>query len=128
VLGFFLSVWIGLVAILAFSPDVYAQTLGLVPGDLQALEVVFLAALSVLIALLVIGVLRRWKWTFWLILFAFLFGIVRVPASLVQLAGLLPATGPVWYETLQATIGVVQFVIAVAMLAGYRKAGTWGDF
>jgi hypothetical protein len=29
---------------------------------------------------------------------------------------------------LQAVVGLIQFVIALAMLAGYRKAGVWGAF
>ena len=91
------------------------------------IEVLFLAALSVLIALLMIGVLRRWRWTFWLVLFAFLFGVLRVLASILQFIGLLPASGPVWYESLQGAIGMVQFLIALAMLVGYRKSGPWGD-
>ena len=74
-----------------------------------------------------IGVLRRWRWTFWLVLFAFLFGVLRVPASILQFIGLLPASGPVWYESLQGAIGMVQFLIALAMLVGYRKSGPWGD-
>jgi hypothetical protein len=128
VLGFFICVWVGLVAIFVLSPDIYAQALRLVPGERRTIEMVFLAALSALIVLLGIGVLRRWRWIFWLILIAFLFGVLRVPASMLQLVGLLPATGPPWYETLQGTIGVVQFVIALAMLAGYRRAGPWADF
>jgi len=128
VLGFFVVVWIALVAILVVSPDVYAQTLLLAPGDLTTIEVVFLVALSALIATLVVGVLRRWRWTFWLILVAFLFGVLRVPAPALQLVGLMPATGPTWYEALQGAIGVVQFLIALAMFVGYRKAGVWGAF
>ena len=27
---------------------------------------------------------------------------------------------------LQAVVGLIQFVIALAMLAGYRKTGVWG--
>ena len=128
VLVFFLCVWIGLVAILVFSPDVYSQTLKSAPGDVRVVEVLFLASLSTFLILLGVGVLRRWRWTFWLILIAFLFGILRVPASVLQLKGLLPATGPGWYEIVQGTIGGVQFAIALAMLAGYRKAGPWADF
>ena len=128
VLGFFVVVWIALVAILVVSPDVYAQTLRLAPGDLTTIEVVFLVALSALIATLVVGVLRRWRWAFWLILVAFLFGVLRVPAPALQLVGLMPATGPTWYEALQGAIGVVQFLIALAMFVGYRKAGVWGAF
>ncbi len=115
-------------AILVISPDVYAQTLRLAPGDLRTIEVVFLVVLSALIATLVVGVLRRWRWTFWLILVAFLFGVLRVPASALQLVGLMPATGPTWYVALQGAIGVVQFLIALAMFVGYRKAGVWGAF
>jgi hypothetical protein len=88
--------------------------------------VTFLAAVSAFLVLLVVGVLKRWRWTFWLLLIAFFSGILRLPASVLQLIGLLPATGPIWYETAQGTIGVVQFAIAVAMLAGYRKSGPWG--
>jgi len=128
VLGFFVVVWIALVAILVVSPDVYAQTLRLAPGDLTTIEVVFLVALSALIATLVVGVLRRWRSVFWLILVAFFFGVLRLPASALQLVGLMPATGPAWYEALQGVIGVVQFLIALAMIVGYRKAGVWGAF
>lgn len=128
VLGFFVLVWVGLAAVLAFSPDVYAQTLRLAPGHISMIEVGFLVAVSALIALLVIGVLRRWRWVFWLILIAFLLGVLRLPASALQLVGLMPATGPTWYEALQAAIGVVQFLIALAMSSGYRKAGVWGAF
>jgi len=121
VLGFFAVVWIALAAILALDPGVYREALGNVPAAL------FLAALTVLIAVLVLGVVRRWMWAFWLILVAFLFGVLRVPASIAQLAGLLPASAPSWYEVLQGVIGLAQFVIALAMLSGYRRAGLWGD-
>ncbi|MFI5284444.1 MAG: hypothetical protein ACHQ0J_15155 [Candidatus Dormibacterales bacterium] len=42
--------------------------------------------------------------------------------------GVLSATGPAWYEVLQAGIGLVQFLIAIAMVTGYRRAGVWGEF
>jgi hypothetical protein len=128
VLGFFALVWIALVVILAIAPDVYAQTLRQAPADIHTVGTVFLALLSALIALLVVGVLRRWRWAFWLILVAFLFGILRLPASILELTGILPATGPAWYEALQGVIGVAQFLIALAMFSGYRKAGPWGEF
>lgn len=63
-LGFFVIVLIALLAILVLSPDVYAQTLRLAPGDMKTIDVVFVVALSALIATLVVGVLRRWRWAF----------------------------------------------------------------
>ena len=126
--GFFVLVWIALVAVLVLSPEVYRQTLRRVRGDSLAIEGAFVITLSALIAFLVVGVVRRWQWTFWLILIAFFFGVLRLPASALQLAGIMPASGPTWYEALQGAIGLVQFLIAIAMVAGYRKAGIWGGF
>jgi len=128
VVGFFVLVWIALVAILVLAPEVYTQTLQKVDGNSIAIEASLLIALSALIAVLVVGVFRRWRWTFWLVLIAFLFGVLRLPASALQLGGMMPASGPTWSEALQGVIGVVQFLIAIAMVAGYRKAGVWGEF
>lgn len=128
VVGFFVLVWFALVTILVLSPEVYTQTLRKLGADSLEIEALFLIALSALIAFLVVGVFRRWRWTFWLVLIAFFFGALRLPASALQLAGMMPASGPSWYEALQGVIGVVQFLIAIAMFAGYRKAGVWGEF
>jgi hypothetical protein len=128
VLGFFTLVWISFVAILVFAPDVYGDTLRRVPGDRHLIEAITFVALSALIVLLMAGVVRRWRWAFWLILITFAFGAIRIPASLLQLAGVMAATGPAWYEAYQGLIGIAQLAVALAMFWGYRKAGMWGDF
>jgi hypothetical protein len=112
-------------AIFAVTPEVYYRAMKLSSAGAGLL---FLVGISAFIALLVVGVLRRWRWTFWLIAFAFLFGVLRIPASVLALAGVLPAAGPTWYVLYQGLLGVVQFAIAVSMLVGYRRAGTWGAF
>lgn len=126
--GFFLCVWIGFLAVLVLSPGVYAQSAGLGQAQLHTVEVPSFLAITVLIAVVVIGILGRWRWMFWALLIVFLLGILRIPASILQVGGLLPASGPVWYEVVQGVIGAVQFAIALAMWAGCRKAGPWGDF
>lgn len=50
-----------------------------------------------IIGVLGVGTLRRWRWTFWLIVVAFLFGVLHMPASILEVAGVLPATGTNWY-------------------------------
>ena len=90
-------------------------------------EIAFLTLLSTFIVVLSIGVVRRWRWTFWLILVAFMFGLVRAPVAVLQLTGTLQESGPTWYAVLQGAIGLVQFAIALVMLAGYRRAGVWGS-
>lgn len=128
VLGFTLAAWVTLVVILVVAPDVFAGALRLPGRDPRAAEVGFLVAISAFLALLGVGVVRRWRWMFWLVLVAFLAGVLRVPASLLELSGLLPANAPSWYVWLQAATGAVQFAIGLAMLAGFRRAGVWGAF
>jgi small-conductance mechanosensitive channel len=128
VLGFFAVVWLALLLILLADPQIYDSTLKLGPGGNRLADVALLVAVSLLIATLVVGTFRRWRWVFWLILLAFLAGIVRLIASTLELAGAVAASGPSWYVAMQAVIGIAQIGIAVAMIAGYRKAGVWGAF
>ena len=128
VLLFVAAAWVAVVAILAAAPDVYDRALKLPTADRRLFEVAFLAALSIFLVILGIGVVRRWRWMFWLILVAFLAGLLRVPASGLELAGTIPLQGPAWYVAFQGVIGAVQFVIGIAMLMGYRRSGIWGNF
>jgi len=128
VLAFVAAAWIAVVAILAEAPDVYDQALKLPTADRRPFEVAFLAALSIFLVVVGTGVVRRWRWMFWLILVAFLAGLIRVPASALELVGTIPLQGPAWYAVLQGVIGAVQFVIGIAMLIGYRRSGLWGNF
>jgi hypothetical protein len=127
VLGFVLLAWLSLLSILVAAPEVLDGQLRLPAGNRPA-EIAFLVALSAFLALLAFGVVRRWRWIFWLILVAFLAGLLRLPASVLELTGILPSTGPSWYTLLQAAIGLVQFAIGLGMLVGFRKAGVWGAF
>jgi hypothetical protein len=125
VIGFFLVVLVSVLAIRFAAPKVYDQALRLPSGDRRS-QIIFLAALVTFIVLLAIGVLRRWRWTFWLITVAFLAGLLRVPAVVLQLTGFLAVDVPTWYLLFQGFLGVVQFVIGLALVAGYRRAGVWG--
>ncbi len=128
VLGFTLAAWLTLILILVAAPGVFAGPLRLPADASRAPELAFLIALTVFLGLLGIGVVRRWRWMFWLILVAFLAGVLRVPATALEFAGMLPMTGPGWYLLVQAAIGLVQFAIGLAMLSGFRRAGVWGPF
>jgi len=128
VLGFGALAWVSLVVILVGAPEVYAETLSRLPADLHTAVAGFLALISAFMGLLAIGVLRRWRWIFWLLTVAFLGGALHVPAALLELTGVLPTVDPTWYVLLQAVVGLVQFVIGLLMVAGYRRAGTWGAF
>jgi hypothetical protein len=126
VLGFFLVVVASLVVIRVAAPDVYDQALKLPASWPGWAGIAFLLALTGFVALLAVGVLRRWRWIFWLILVAFLAGVLRVPVAVLQLAGVLAVDVPSWYVVFQGLIGVAQLAIGLAMLVGYRRSGVWG--
>jgi hypothetical protein len=128
VLAFSAATWVLAVAILALAPDVFDQALKLSFATRRPFEVAFLAVLSLFLVGLAICVIRRWRWTFWLILLAFLAGVLRLPAAVLELAGIISLQGPPWYVVLQGAIGVVQFAIGIAMVRGYRRGGVWGNF
>jgi hypothetical protein len=129
VLGLFAVYWAFVVVLLIAARTVYD---GLLPqevtrlGGQRSAEIGTLLGITALFAVLSIGVIRSWRWTFWLILVVFLAGIVRVPAAALQLAGIVPGQDPAWYVVVEAVVGLIQFVIAITMLVGYRKAGVWG--
>lgn len=129
VLGLFAVYWAFVVMLLIVARNVYD---GLLPQEVTRLggqlpaEIGTLLGVTALFAGLSIGVIRNWRWTFWLILVVFLAGIVRVLTATLQLAGIVPSEDPAWYVVLEVVVGLIQFVIAVSMLAGYRKAGVWG--
>ena len=125
VLWFLVVAWLSVIVILVTAPDVYDQALPAL-GHRRAIEIVFLILLSAFLGVLGVGVRRGWRWLFWLILIAFGLGLIRLPVAVLQLVGMLSPAGPAWYVVLQGVIGVTQFVIALIMLADYRRAGIWG--
>jgi hypothetical protein len=128
VLGFLGLAWLALVAILLVSPEIYDRSLRAGGSQRRLVDLGFLVALSGLLALLALAVVRRWRWAFWVILIAFFAGLLRVPAAALELTGRLSTADPTWYVVLQAVVGVIQFLIAAAMFIGYRRSGVWGDF
>ncbi len=126
VLALFAAYWVAVVVIWIAARPVFDEVGGLSRDQVGA-EAAEVLVLTALLTLLSVGVVRGWRWLFWLILIAFLAGILRVPAAALEIAGKLPRQGPVWYVVLTAMVGTIQFVIALAMAAGYRRSGVWGQ-
>jgi hypothetical protein len=126
VLGFLLMAWISLVVILVAAPEMYERRLRSLPGPAHRGDRLCRSAHRVHCASV------DWRtpamaWMFWLILIAFLFGVLRIPVAVLQLSGQMTPDGPLWYVILQGVIGLVQVLIALAMILGYRRSGAWGS-
>jgi hypothetical protein len=61
VLGFFGLVWVLLVVLLIASPAVRQTTEGRMPGAGPAVLTAFVVALAAFLAVLSVGVIRRWR-------------------------------------------------------------------
>jgi hypothetical protein len=127
VLALFALYWVAVVLIVAADRPVLDQVAGLPIHGMSA-AIVAVLVLTALFALLSAGVVRGWRWTFWLILIVFVLGIRTVPVAVLELTGRLPQQGPTWYVVFTVAVGLAQFSIGAVMLAGWRKSGAWGDW
>jgi hypothetical protein len=126
VLGLLLIAWIGAVPL----------------ASVNAITAVVVLAASAFLALLSVGTYRRWRWTFWLVLFIGFLNVLSVPASIadageiLKLAGLLAGQGVSWASMLPEVLpallrdfsNLAAIGVSIAMLVGYRRAGVWAAF
>jgi hypothetical protein len=128
VIAFFILAAISLLVVYAVDPAIYAQSLSLAPspGDRYPVTVtLFMVGILTMIALLILGVLRHWRWLFWLMLVAFASSALQIPITLLLVIGVFPSPYPLWYGLLRMGIGVIELALAVWMIHIYRHEGVW---
>ncbi len=127
-IAFFVLAALFAVAVYVAAPSIYTQVLLLEssPADRYPLvATLFLAALLVFVSVLIVGVVRHWRWLFWLLLVAFGFSILQIPATILQLMGVLPDPYPDWYSLCRMGVALIEVGIAVWMIQIYRHHGVW---
>ncbi len=93
VIAFFILAALSLLVVYVASPSIYVQSLSLTssPADRYPVPVtLFLVGVLAVIALLILGVVRHWRWLFWLILIAWTSSIIQIPVEGLQLLGVFP--------------------------------------
>lgn len=128
--AFFALAAASVVVIYAIVPAIYTETLdgntrtsNTHPPEATAL----LIAVVLLVFVLSVGVLRRWRWVFWLILIAFILSVLQVPGGVLELTGIVPVSFPAWYIIFRMLVGAIQFIIGLAMIRLYRRCGVWAN-
>lgn len=127
-IAFFVLAALSLVVVYVADPSIYTKTLLLepTPTDRYPLPAtLFLIGILVFISIVMLGVVRHWRWLFWLILVAFGFSILEIPATLFQLTGVVPGRFPLWYSLYRMGVAVIEVGIAVWMLRIYYHHGVW---
>lgn len=128
-IGFFASAAVLLITTYSVVPTVYTGT---VPLDADTLArrppslTLFVAAILAAVAMLIVGIARRWRWVFWCVLIACASAVLHLPVTLLQLAGKLSGHPSVWYETVQVCAEAMQVGIAIWMVRVHRRGGVWG--
>ena len=132
IIAFFALVALSLVIVYLADPSMYTSTFLLPPSPTERYSwptTLLILAILAFLVVLVIGVMRHWYWLFWLLLLAFGFAILEIPATLLQWASILPAFPgpfPLWYSLYRVGIALAETGIAVYMLQVYRHSGVWG--
>jgi predicted MFS family arabinose efflux permease len=127
--AFFLLATLFLLVVYFVTPSIYTDTLMLqsTPADRYPLAAtLFLVGIVVFIAILVVGVVRHWRWLFWLLLIAFTAMILEIPATILQLTGVIASLFPVWYSLCRMGVSLIAVGIAGWMWYIYRHYGVWG--
>ncbi len=129
IIAFFVLVALSALAVYIADPIIYTKVLMLesTTADRYPLAAtLFLIALLIFITVLIVGVLRHWRWLFWLLLVANSFSILEVPATILQLNSVIPNPYPVWYSLYRMGIAVIQVGIAIWMIRILYQYGVWG--
>ena len=126
--AFFVGCALFVIVLYAVAPSVYTTALMLTSSPTERyplLVTLFLVALLAFIAVVILGVVRRWRWLFWLLLVAFGFSILAIPATILQLTGIIPDSFPAWYSLSRMGIALLEVGLAVWMFQIYRQYGVW---
>jgi len=129
IIAFFVLAALSVVVVYFIDPSIYAKVLKLEPATTDRYpfaSTLFLVALLIFIAFLIFGVTKHWRWLFWLLLIANSFSILEVPATILQLTGVVPEVYPTWYSIYRMGIAVMQVGIAIWMIRIYFQYGVWG--
>jgi hypothetical protein len=128
-IAFFVLAGLSVLVVYFADPTIYSKVLMLesTPSDRYPLPAtLFLVALLVFITVGIIGVMRHWRWLFWLLLVANSFSILEVPATILQLNGVIPNPYPAWYSLYRMSIAIIQVGIAIWMIRIFYQYGVWG--
>ncbi len=128
-IAFFVLAGLSVLVVYFTDPTIYTKVLMLestASNRYPLPATLFLVALLVFITVGIIGVMRHWRWLFWLLLVANSFSILEVPATILQLNGVIADPYPAWYSLYRMGIALIQVGIGIWMIRILYQDGVWG--
>lgn len=102
------------------------------PQALQAFRQVLLVALViaiafslVILAIVVVGVLKLWRWLFWYLMITYGIAVLSIPINLIYAFGNGPIHYPSWYFFGSLPVGLAEGALCVWMVIALRRYGAW---
>jgi len=91
----------------------------------QVVIVLSIAFSLVVLAVLVVGVLKLWRWIYWYLMITYGFSVLAIPANLSYAFGNSPIKYPSWYFYVSIPLVLVEIALVVWMVIAYRRYGNW---
>lgn len=129
IIAFFVLAALSVLVVYFVEPTIFSKVLNFEQNTTDRYPLpstLFLVALLIFITVLIFGVTKHWRWLFWILLIANSFSILEVPATILQLTGVMPDPYPAWYSLYRMSVAVIQVGIAVWMIRIYFQYGVWG--
>jgi hypothetical protein len=129
IIAFFVLAALSVLIVYLVEPTIFSKVLNFETDTTDRYPLpstLFLVALLIFITVLIIGVIKHWRWLFWLLLLANSFSILEVPATILQLKGVIPDPYPAWYSLYRMSVALIQVGIAIWMIRIYFQYGVWG--
>jgi hypothetical protein len=87
---------------------------------------VFAGILSLaVLAVLVVGVLKLWRWLYWYLMISYGFALLAIPLNLTYAFGNGPISYPWWYFAIVFPTAIAEAALFVWMVVAYRRYGNW---
>lgn len=107
------------------TPPPDAQTQQVINSILTG-TLVFAGLITVaLLVVIVVGVLKLWRWVYWYLVVTYAFAVLSVPANLTYVFGGGPIRLPAWILLFTIPLLLAEIGMLIWMLIAFRRFGTW---
>ena len=79
----------------------------------------------VFLIVMVVGVLRLWRWIYWYLMITYGIALLSIPVNLSYALGNGPVHYPSWYFFVSIPVVLAEGALSVWMIVAYRRYGNW---
>lgn len=78
-----------------------------------------------LLAIVVVGIIRLWRWVYWYLAVSQLLAVLSLPSNLFYALGAGPIRMPGWWLAYVIPAALIEGALGAWMIVLYRRYGTW---